>query len=283
MSSSPPVGEARVDPPTGAPGGMSGSGGEGLRARIVVRRGQFVLDVEVQAAQGEVVAVLGRSGAGKSTLLRTLAGLLPLDDGRITLAGEVLDDPHERRFVPSEKRPVGVVFQDYLLFPHLRARDNVAFGLRARLGHGRRQSRSQAESWLARFGVGDLADRRPAALSGGQAQRVALARALATQPRLLLLDEPLSALDTSTRAEVRAFLRDVLPALPAPVLIVTHDPVDAEVLADRTIALASGHKVQAAVVTPAGRSTDALSAPDTTGSCGVASTDVGEAAAAKGN
>lgn len=215
----------------------------GLDARVTVRRGQFVLTVDVQVAQGETVAVLGRSGAGKSTLLRTLAGLLPLDEGRVTLAGQVLDDPVQRRFVPSERRPVGVVFQDYLLFPHLRARDNVAFGLQARLGQSRRHARDRAEEWLERFGISDLGDRRPGALSGGQGQRVALARALATEPRLLLLDEPLAALDSTTRGEVRAFLRTVLPTLSAPILIVTHDPTDAEVLADRTIALEAGQAV----------------------------------------
>ncbi|MCK9893133.1 ABC transporter ATP-binding protein [Frankia sp. AgB32] len=213
----------------------------GLDARVTVRRGQFVLDVEVRVTPGETVAVLGRSGAGKSTLLRALAGLLPIDAGHITLADQVLDDPAARRFVPSERRPVGVVFQDYLLFPHLRARDNVAFGLRARLGQRRRQARHQAQDWLDQFGIGELADRRPAALSGGQGQRVALARALATQPGLLLLDEPLSALDTVTRQEVRTFLLGLLPTLSAPVLIVTHDPTDAEVLADRTIAIEAGH------------------------------------------
>jgi molybdate transport system ATP-binding protein len=221
-----------------ADSGLAATGG--LDARLTVRRGRFVLDVELRVAQGETVAILGRSGAGKSTLLRALTGLLPIDAGRIILAGEVLDDPLARRFVPCERRPVGVVFQDYLLFPHLRARDNVAFGLRARLGQGRRHARQQAEDWLERFGIGELADRRPGALSGGQGQRVALARALATQPRLLLLDEPLAALDTATRGEVRTFLHGVLPTLSAPVLIVTHDPADAEVLADRTIALDAG-------------------------------------------
>ncbi|KQC39676.1 ABC transporter ATP-binding protein [Frankia sp. ACN1ag] len=237
-------GSTQSDPSKPGPEPASETGG--LDARVTVRRGQFVLAVDVQVARGETVAVLGRSGAGKSTLLRTLAGLLPLDEGRITLAGQVLDDPTQHRFVPSERRPVGVVFQDYLLFPHLRARDNVAFGVRARLGQGRRHARERADSWLERFGIGELGDRRPGALSGGQSQRVALARALATEPRLLLLDEPLAALDTTTRGEVRAFLRTVLPTLSAPVLIVTHDPTDAEVLADRTIAFEGGHVVDIA-------------------------------------
>ncbi|KDA44503.1 MULTISPECIES: ATP-binding cassette domain-containing protein [unclassified Frankia] len=227
-----------------APGLDPASGG--LSALMTVRRGQFVLDVEVSVARGETVAVLGRSGAGKSTLLRALAGLLPLDEGRITLAGEVLDDPAEHRFVPSEQRPVGMVFQDYLLFPHLRARDNIAFGLRARLGQGRRHARASADTWLERFGIGHLGDRRPDALSGGQGQRVALARALASGPGLLLLDEPLAALDTATRREVRSFLHNVLPTLAAPVLIVTHDPTDAEVLADRILALDAGRVVDQA-------------------------------------
>lgn len=217
---------------------------EELVARVDVRRGRFRLDVDLAVAPGTTLAVVGRSGAGKSTLLQTLAGLLPLGEGRITLAGEVLDDPAERRFLPPERRPVGVVFQDYLLFPHLSARDNVAFGLRARLGHGRREARKRADGWLERFGVGPVGDHRPAALSGGQAQRVALARALAPEPRLLLLDEPLAALDSATRAEVRTFLRGVLPELAAPVLLVTHDPTDAAVLADRTLTVADGRVVR---------------------------------------
>src|SRR5512135_933963 len=217
--------------------------GVSLSARIHVERGTFVLDVEVCADQGEVLAVLGPNGAGKTTLLRVLAGLLPLSAGQVRLDGDVLDDPAAGVFVPPETRPVGVVFQDYLLFRHLSARDNVAFGLRCR-GRHRAEARRAADGWLARLGIAELADRRPAALSGGQAQRVALARALAPGPRLLLLDEPLAALDPGTRSQVRAELRRHLVAYGGPSLVVTHDPVDAMVLADRLLVVEDGRLAQ---------------------------------------
>jgi molybdate transport system ATP-binding protein len=174
--------------------------GAGLDARLVVERGSFRLDVALTAAPGDVVALLGPNGAGKTTALRALAGLVPLSDGHLRLDGAELDR------TPAESRPVGVVFQDYLLFPHLTALDNVAFGPRC---HGARKAEARAEAavWLERMGLADHASAKPRRLSGGQAQRVALARALATHPRLLLLDEPLAALDARTRLDVRARLR----------------------------------------------------------------------------
>lgn len=214
-----------------------------IDARVHVERGGFVLDVEVHADPGEVLAVLGPNGAGKTTVLRVLAGLLPLSAGRVCLDGDVLDDPAADVFVPPQARPAGVVFQDHLLFPHLTARDNIAFGLRCR-GRHRTEARQAADGWLATMGIADLADRRPAALSGGQAQRVALARALAPGPRLLLLDEPLAALDASTRLEVRAELRRHLVAYGGPTLVVTHDPIEAMVLADRLLIVEDGRLAQ---------------------------------------
>jgi molybdate transport system ATP-binding protein len=213
------------------------SPGDGLDARLVVDRGAFRLDVSLAAAPGEVVALLGPNGAGKTTALRALAGLLPLTGGHLRLDGVPLDR------TPPESRPVGVVFQDYLLFPHLTALDNVAFGPRCR-GASRSEARATAAAWLERMGLAGHADTRPRRLSGGQAQRVALARALATGPRLLLLDEPLAALDARTRLEVRAGLRRHLAGFEAVAVLVTHDPLDAMVLADRLVVVEHGAVVQ---------------------------------------
>ncbi|AVH57558.1 MULTISPECIES: ABC transporter ATP-binding protein [Streptomyces] len=210
----------------------------GLDARLVVHRGAFHLDVTLTAAPGDVVALLGPNGAGKTTALRALAGLTPLSDGgHLRLDGATLDR------TPPESRPVGVVFQDYLLFPHLSALDNVAFGPRCQ-GVPKAEARAQAAAWLDRMGLADHAGAKPRRLSGGQAQRVALARALATHPRLLLLDEPLAALDARTRLDVRAQLRLHLADFEAVAVLVTHDPLDAMVLADRLVVVEHGRVVQ---------------------------------------
>jgi molybdate transport system ATP-binding protein len=219
-----------------------------LEADVGAGRGRFTLQASLRVRDGEVLAVLGPNGAGKSTLLRTLAGLLPLRSGRIALAGGaggavVLDDPDAGVFVPVERRSVGVVFQDHRLFPHLSVRDNVAYSGRI-AGHGRRAARADADTWISRLGLGELADRRPGQLSGGQAQRVALARALARHPRLLLLDEPMAALDARTRIDVRAELKRHLAAYAGPAVLVTHDPVDALVLADRILVVENGRVTQ---------------------------------------
>ncbi|MFC4019950.1 ABC transporter ATP-binding protein [Micromonospora sp. GCM10011542] len=214
-----------------------------LDARLVVDRGAFRLDVPLRVAPGEVVALLGPNGAGKTTALRALAGLQPLTDGHVTLDGADLDRPASRAWVPTERRPVGVVFQDYLLFPHLSALDNVAFGPR-RHGVDRRAARSTALQWLTRVGLAGQAQDRPRQLSGGQAQRVALARALAVAPALLLLDEPLAALDARTRLDTRAELHRHLAAHPGATVLVTHDPLDALALADRLVIVEGGRVVQ---------------------------------------
>lgn len=203
-----------------------------LHADVLVRRGEFTLDVDLDVEAGEVLAVLGPNGSGKTTLLRALAGLVPIDAGMIRIDDRVLDDPVGNVFVPPERRPVGVVFQQYLLFEHLSALDNVAFGLRAR-GVARSDARRQARNWLEQVGLGQHLRARPRELSGGQAQRVALARALAIGPRLLLLDEPLAALDVGTRRQVRRDLRAHLDGFDGVRILVTHDPVDAYALADR--------------------------------------------------
>jgi molybdate transport system ATP-binding protein len=216
----------------------------GLQAALRLRLGRFELDVELRVETGQVAALLGPNGAGKTTVLRTLAGLVPLAEGRVVLDGHVLEDTAHRLRVPAERRPVGMVFQDYLLFPHLSVLENVAFGLRAR-GVGRKPARRTATEWLERLGLAAQGNARPAALSGGQQQRVALARALAVKPRMLLLDEPLSALDASIRAEVRHDLRRRLRDFSGVSLLVTHDPLEAIALADRLIVIEGGRVVQA--------------------------------------
>jgi molybdate transport system ATP-binding protein len=212
-----------------------------LVADVRARRGTFELVAAVRVEPGERLAVLGPNGAGKSTLLRLVAGLTPIGSGRVELAGRVLDDG--RAAVPAEQRRVGVVFQDYRLFPHLSVRDNVAFGPRS-AGAGRRAARRRADHWLDRLALAELAGRRPGELSGGQAQRVALARALAQEPDALLLDEPMAALDAETRTVVRGELRRHLAAYDGATVLVTHDPVDALVLADRLVVLEGGRVVQ---------------------------------------
>ena len=214
-----------------------------LDAHLVVSRPGFRLEVRLTAQPGEVVALLGPNGAGKTTALRALAGLVALHDGHVTLDGRTLDDPREGRFVAPEQRGIGVVFQDYLLFPHLSALDNVAFGLRCR-GLPRAAARAEAGTWLARVGLAEHSRRRPRQLSGGEAQRVALARALAVRPPLLLLDEPLAALDARTRLETRAHLRRHLGEHPGATVLVTHDPLDALMLADRLVIVEDGAVVQ---------------------------------------
>jgi len=226
------AGAARAAPDRGA-----------LVADVGAQVGDLALRVDLAVAPGEVVAVLGPNGAGKTTLLRVLAGLVPMVGGRVTLDGAVLEEPVRRIRTAPEDRAVGVVFQDHLLFPHLTVRDNVAFGLRAR-GVPRRAARGRADAELARVGLADLAGRRPATLSGGQAQRVALARALAVDPALLLLDEPLAALDVEARTAVRRELRRHLDAFAGPCILITHEPVEAMALADRLVILEAGRVTQ---------------------------------------
>jgi molybdate transport system ATP-binding protein len=215
----------------------------GLQGRIVLVRNGFRLEVDLEVGPGRILAVLGPNGSGKTTLLRALAGLLPLTEGRLAVAGQTWDDTATGRFVPASQRAVGLVFQDYRLFPHLSVLDNVAFGPRAR-GAGRAGARDKATAVLEQLDVASLAARRPAALSGGQAQRVALARALASEPRLLLLDEPTAALDAGSRLEVRGRLRHYLSGFTGPTVLVTHDPLEAMVLADSILVLEGGRVVQ---------------------------------------
>jgi molybdate transport system ATP-binding protein len=214
-----------------------------LEARVRLSLGRLRLEVGLEVASGELLVLLGPNGAGKTTLLRALAGLVPVDHGRVELDGAVMEDSGAGVRVPTERRPIGFVFQDYLLFPHLSALENVAFGLRAR-GVPRGEARRRAAAWLERVGLAEHAGSRPRALSGGQAQRVALARAMVARPRLLLLDEPLAALDAATRSEVRRDLRRHLASFDGTRLLVTHDPLEAMTLADRLVILERGRVTQ---------------------------------------
>jgi molybdate transport system ATP-binding protein len=207
--------------------------------------GSLELDVDFEVATGELVVLLGPNGAGKTSLLRGLAGLLAPRDARLVLDGATLEDTARRLRTPTEKRPIGFVFQDYLLFPHLSALDNVAFGLRAR-GIPKREARRRAALWLERTSLSAHAASRPGALSGGQRQRVALARALVIAPRLLLLDEPLAALDADARRSMRRGLVEHLSGFEGTRLLVTHDPLDALFFADRIIVLEEGRITQSA-------------------------------------
>jgi molybdate transport system ATP-binding protein len=211
-----------------------------LDAKLALDLGALHLELELGVAAGEVLALVGPNGAGKTTALRALAGALRILRGRIALDGEVLDDPATGAFVPAHARRIGMVFQDRLLFPHLSALENVAFGLEAR-GVPTASARGRAHGWLERVGAAPLADRRPAELSGGQAQRVALARALATEPRVLLLDEPLADLDAAARTELRAELVRHLADFAGPTVLVSHDAEDTGHLADRVLHVRSGH------------------------------------------
>lgn len=214
-----------------------------LVADIRLRRGAFDLDVGLEIRAGETVALLGPNGAGKSSCLLALLGTLPFDAGCIALGPNRLDDGTDAGFVPPERRRFGMVFQDGMLFPHLSVRDNVAYGLRSR-GVPRRTAAAQAEAWLRRVGMAEAGAQRVTRLSGGQRQRVALARALAGEPEVLLLDEPLAAVDASGRILLRREMRTQLAAFAGPRIVVTHDLGDALALADRMVVLERGRIVQ---------------------------------------
>ncbi|NEM90766.1 ABC transporter ATP-binding protein [Galbitalea soli] len=217
-----------------------------LDAHLVARRGDFRLDLRLRVPRHTITAIVGPNGSGKTTALRTLAGLIRPDAGHIRVGDRVLDDVEAGIHVPPARRGTGVVFQDYLLFPHLSAAENVAFGLAAQ-GLPHREALERARAWLDRIDLGALAGVRPGLLSGGQAQRVALARALILDPAVLLLDEPMAALDVTTRQEVRAELGSRLRAFGGTTVIVTHDPADALALADEIVVLAEGGVVQRGV------------------------------------
>ncbi|MEO5834122.1 MAG: ABC transporter ATP-binding protein [Nakamurella sp.] len=199
--------------------------------------------IALRLMPGEVVAVLGPNGAGKSTLLSLIAGLVRPDTGTLTLDGTPLVDTSRRIFVPPHRRGVVLLAQQALLFPHLTARGNVAFGPRS-TGSTREDADRAALQWLAAVDATEFADRRPAQLSGGQAQRIAVARALAADPHLLLLDEPMAALDIAVAPALRQLLRRVLRESARTALLVTHDILDALALAERTVVIEGGRIVE---------------------------------------
>lgn len=229
--------------------------GVALDAHVVVERPDgFGVDVALRAEPGEVVAVMGPSGAGKSTLLAAIAGLVRPTSGVISMGG--VDAASARAFVPPHRRGAVLLGQEPRLFPHVTVRGNVAFGMRAK-GVRRHDAERQADEWLARVGLPGIGARRPAELSGGQQQRVAVARALASRPRVLLLDEPLTSLDPETAGDIRALLQEQLAASGVTAVVVTHDVVDAVAVASRLIVVEAGRVSQEGLVR------DVLAAPAT--------------------
>lgn len=248
----------------------------GLDADFSVRRSDvFQLVLELHLPAGKTVALLGPNGAGKSTAVAAITGLLAIDTGFVELEGTRLDDPQQGVFVPPEQRNVGVVFQDYLLFPHLTVLDNVTFGLTNR-GVPKDEAKARSREWLVRLGLGELERSKPKNLSGGQAQRVALARALVTEPALLLLDEPLAALDVTTRTELRHVLSAHLEAFEGPRLLITHDPTEAFLLADEV------HVLEDGVVTQSGTADDIRLRPRTAYAADLAGSNLVRGMAADG-
>lgn len=238
MAGDPGLASLAEDPSTGDPAAAG--------ARLVVRirvagestdRPRLAVDLAFPAG---ITAIMGPSGAGKTTLLTSIAGLVRPALGRISLDGVAFLDTDKGIFVPPHGRRVALVFQSLALFPHLSVWENVAYGIR---GDSPRARRDASMAWLERARAGGLADRAPSTLSGGEAQRVALARALASRPRLLLLDEPFSALNEDLRVELGALLRVLLAEAPVPVLLVTHDLADARRMASRILQLDAGRIV----------------------------------------
>jgi len=213
-----------------------------LDLRVVRRQGAFELDAALTVADRSALVLVGESGSGKTTILRLVAGLAEPDRGTIVVDGKTWF--RNGRSVPAGERAVGYVAQDYALFPHLSVRDNVAFGLRAaRVAAREREPRVAAA--LDRLGIAELAPRKPADLSGGQQQRVAIARAIVLAPRVLLLDEPLSALDVQTRRAIRGELRPLLAELGCMTLYVTHSPSEALAFGETIAVLEDGRVTQA--------------------------------------
>jgi molybdate transport system ATP-binding protein len=229
----------------------------GLEARFGLSPSpSFHLDVDLTVPPASTAALLGPNGAGKSTTVAALAGLTGIDEGEITLDGVVVDDPAKGVFMPARERRVGVVFQDYMLFPHLDVVENIAFSPRSQGAH-REEAVAKASEWISLLGLEGTERMRPGELSGGQAQRVALARALAGEPDMLLLDEPLAALDVTTRGVLRRQLAEHLAVFPGPRLLITHEPAEAFLLADEV------HIIEAGSITQSGTPDDIRLRPRT--------------------
>jgi molybdate transport system ATP-binding protein len=235
-----------------------------LHADIKLSRPEgFHIDVDFSMPAGTTGALLGPNGAGKSTVVGALAGLLPLDSGSMRIGSQILDDPASSQFVVAEDRKFGVVFQDYLLFPNMTVRDNIAFPLRNRSVR-RKEANAACDEWIEKLGLEGLEDRKPTTLSGGEAQRVALARALISRPTVLLLDEPMAALDVNTRAGLQAILKEHLEAFAGPRLLITHDPREAFLFADQI------HIIESGRITQSGDANDIRLRPATPYTAGIA-------------
>jgi len=211
-----------------------------LEVAVARRIGEFDLDVAFTVESG-IAVLFGPSGAGKSLTLSLIAGHIRPDTGTVLINGRTVTDCARRIHVSTQDRRIGMVFQDGVLLPHRSVLDNVALAVRQ--GGGRRERRAIARSWLERVGAEGLADRRPGSLSGGQRQRAALARGLAGEPALVLLDEPLSALDSAVRAELRQLIREVIVSSGVPAVLVTHDAEEAEEIGDEIIVYDDGRVV----------------------------------------
>ena len=201
-----------------------------------IGRGEFERTLNFSVADGEVLAITGPNGSGKSTIIHTIAGLVPLRSGQLQSDNITWDVPDSRQWVAPENRTCAVVFQDLRLFPHMNVISNVAYGLRAH-GLAKDEAHSRSAALLACVGLSSFETRRPNELSGGERQRVALARALVVEPRVLLLDEPLSAVDVASRAALRDLLPELLSTFAGATILVTHDLGDVEALATRSLSL----------------------------------------------
>jgi molybdate transport system ATP-binding protein len=215
-----------------------------LDAQFDLLLGSFHLDMRFSSESGKTTVILGESGSGKSTVLRLLAGLLKPDKGHFVLDDETYVDTAQHFEIPPQERPIGYVFQEYVLFPHLSVFDNVAFGLRMQGGISRKEIRRRVAEALEQVHLVGYDDRHPRQLSGGQQQRVAIARALALKPQLLLLDESLSALDIQTRREVEQELRQILSRLQLTTVMVSHQYIDALLFGHQIIVLDQGKVIQ---------------------------------------
>jgi molybdate transport system ATP-binding protein len=224
-----------------------------LEVQLAKKLSGFELDVSWRIGN-ELAVLFGYSGSGKSLSLRMIAGLFRPDSGRIALNGRVLFDSAAQEWVPPQKRELGFVFQNLALFPHMTVRQNIIYGLK---GLPKPEQKARAEEYVARFHLDGLEDRLPRQISGGQQQRVALARALARRPHALLLDEPFSALDLPLKLELWELIREVRTNLGIPIVVVTHDPVDARTLADHLIVYRAGRVLRSAVPAVALRAPDA--------------------------
>ena len=202
----------------------------------IIGRGDFERSLNFSVADGEVLAITGPNGSGKSTIIHTIAGLVPLRSGQLESDGSIWDAPDSQQWVAPENRTCAVVFQDLRLFPHMNVIANVAYGLRAH-GVSKDEAHSRSIAVLSRVGLSSFETRRPNDLSGGERQRVALARALVLEPRVLLLDEPLSAVDVASRVALRELLPEVLTTFAGATILVTHDQDDLEALATRSLRL----------------------------------------------